>query len=57
LKTHISHIRTKLDLARFANSEIVSITGVGYRLSSTEPAMTRELATFSPRREAVLMAV
>jgi len=32
LKTHISHIRSKLQLARFANGDIHSIPGVGYRL-------------------------
>jgi DNA-binding response OmpR family regulator len=33
LKTHISHIRRKLGLCRHPNGGIVSITGVGYRLS------------------------
>ncbi|MEA2640152.1 MAG: hypothetical protein QOF51_1546 [Chloroflexota bacterium] len=32
LKTHISHLRTKLGLGREVDADIMSITGVGYRL-------------------------
>ena len=42
LKTHICHIRSKLKLARGRPGDIVSIPGVGYRLTLEEPAQTSE---------------
>lgn len=44
LKTHICHIRSKLGLSRGCLGDIVSIPGVGYRLTVESPAQANDAA-------------
>jgi DNA-binding response OmpR family regulator len=56
LKTHVCHIRRKLRLPRGLPGDIMAVPGVGYRLTSSEPASEAGVAAAEERQEPALVA-